>query len=95
MKSLERRIERLERLGRGRKQVGMVLIIVVPGETKEEAWRKHLAKYPENEKADTVLYISRPPPRLPDPKGEGNSQQSPRSDGQIPEKHQPGTRIVR
>ena len=90
MENLKQRIERLE----GGREIGAVILYVEPGETQEEAWRKHLAKHPEHEKAETVIIVGFSP-HLPDPAGEGSSQQSPGSDGKIPEKRQPGTRMIK
>jgi len=67
---------RLERLERGRKGKGFVVIIVDPGETAEEAWQKHLAEHPEDEKAKGRINIHQsaqgspgiPPPPRPEPK---------------------------
>jgi hypothetical protein len=48
MRSHKKRLERLERA----RPKGFPIVIVEPGETWEEAWQKHLAKHPEDEKAE-------------------------------------------
>jgi hypothetical protein len=48
--------KRLERLEGGRPKTAIV--IVKPGETEEEAWEKHLAEHPEDERAEKVFYVS-------------------------------------
>jgi hypothetical protein len=58
MGNLKRRVERLEG---GRKGRGIPIIIVRPGETTEEAWQKHLAQHPEDEKAEVGIYLILPP----------------------------------
>jgi hypothetical protein len=71
--NLKGRVDRLEGGRRGR---GAPIIIVQPGESTEEAWRKHLAEHPEDEKAAVRIIINcsgqyhpsaAPPPR-PEPK---------------------------
>jgi hypothetical protein len=72
MSNHERRLERLER---GRKRGGFVVILVHPGETAEEAWQKNLALHPESEKAKGRMNIhlsaqdssGAPPPPRPKP----------------------------
>jgi hypothetical protein len=67
--NLKRRVESLEGGWRGR---GAPIIIVYSGETTEEAWQRHLAEHPEDEKAEDRLIFKRsgqgppsaPPPRL-------------------------------
>jgi hypothetical protein len=54
MVSTKKRLERLEGGWKGR---GIAIIIVRPGETNEEAWQKHLAEHPEDEKAELILII--------------------------------------
>ena len=46
MGNLKGRVERLEG---GRQRRGILVIIVHPGETKEEVLQKHLAQHPEDE----------------------------------------------
>lgn len=94
MGNLKRRLERLERLGRGRKKAGIVLIYVGPGDTKDEAIQRHLAQHPEDKDNEEVIYWIFDVSKRKS-KHQGSSPQSPGSDGQIPEKCQPGTRIVR
>lgn len=73
MGNLKRRIERLEG---GRKERGIPVIIVGPGESSEEAWQRHLAQHPEDGKAEVRLVIKRsvrdpsnaPQPPRPEPK---------------------------
>jgi len=75
MRNLKRRVERLEA---GRKGRGIPIIIVQPGETKEEALQKYRAQHPENEKSEVRIIInlsgqdqgppSAPPPPRPEPK---------------------------
>ena len=70
--------KRLERLEAGRRGRGIEIIIVHPGETREEALQKHLAAHPESEKAEVRLIFnlsgqdqdppSAPPPPRPEPK---------------------------
>lgn len=72
MGNLKGRVERLEG---GRKGKGAPIIIVQDGETGEEAWRRHLAAHPEDEKAEFRIIIkgsgqapSAPPPPRPESK---------------------------
>ena len=76
MGNLKRRVERLEA---GRKGSGVSIIIVHPGETREEALQKDLAAPPEDKKAEVKIIInlssgqdqdspSAPPPPRPEPK---------------------------
>ena len=51
------RKQRLERLEADRKGRGAPIIIVRAGETAEEAWQKHLAQHPEDEKAKWRIVI--------------------------------------
>jgi hypothetical protein len=68
MANIKRRLERLEKiLG----HIGAPLIMVQPGETKEEAWQRHLAAHPEHAQAEVKIIITcspqAGPPRLPPP----------------------------
>ena len=75
MGNLKRRVERLEGGRRGR---GFSIIIVHPGETKEEVLQKHLAQHPEDEKDGVTIILDlsesgqdspgAPPPPRPEPK---------------------------
>ena len=56
MGNLKGRVERLEGGWRGR---GAPIIIVYSGETTEEAWQRHLAEHPEDEKAEVKLIFKR------------------------------------
>jgi len=77
---------RVERLEGGRKGRGIPIIILGPGESKEEAIQKHLAQHPEDEKAELILIIKgtgqaplgAPPPPRPEP------QDSPKAPGPAP-----------
>jgi hypothetical protein len=53
MASLKRRLERLEG-----SRVRTAIIFVWSGETDEEAWQRNLAEHPEDEKAETVIYVT-------------------------------------
>lgn len=48
--------KRLERLEGGRR--GTAYVVIKPGQTQEEAWQQHLAEYPEDERAETIFYLS-------------------------------------
>jgi len=50
--NLKRRLERLE----GLRPMRSLIICLEPGETPEEAWKKHLAKHPEDEKVENKLF---------------------------------------
>lgn len=72
MANLKRRLDRLEG---GRRGKGIPIIPVRDGETKEEAWEKHLAEHPEHATAELKLFIlgkkqdpPGPPPPRPKPK---------------------------
>ena len=73
MGNLKGRVDRLEG---GRKGRGIPIIIVMPGESKEEALQRYLAQHPEDEKAEVRIIInlsgqdppSAPPPPRPEPK---------------------------
>ena len=56
MGNLKRRVERLEG---GRKERGIPIIIVMRGESTEEAWQRHLAQHPEDKKAEVRIIIKR------------------------------------
>ena len=68
--------KRLERLEAGRKGSGVSIIFVLPGETAEEVWQKHLAAHPEREKGRVTMILDLsgqgspggPPPPRPEPK---------------------------
>ena len=53
MASIKKRLERLE----GGRQRGIPLDVVNPGETKEQAKQRHLAKHPEDKNAELVIII--------------------------------------
>jgi hypothetical protein len=67
---------RVERLEGGWKERGIPIIIVMQGESTEEAWQRHLAQHPKDEKAEVSIIIKRsgqdapsaPPPPRPEPK---------------------------
>jgi len=73
MGNLKRRVERLER---ARKGTGFSILIIRPGETREEVWQRYLAAHPEREKSGVVMILDLsgqgspggPPPPRPDPK---------------------------
>jgi len=92
--NLKRRLERLERLHRSRKQEGIVLICVGPGETSEEVIQRHLAQHPEDKDNEEILYLIIDASGWA-PKNQDSSPQSPGSDGKIPEKCSPKTRMIR
>jgi hypothetical protein len=52
--NLKKRLERIERL-QGRRNA---VVVIKPGQTKEEAWKEHLALHPEDEKAETVFVLN-------------------------------------
>jgi len=53
MASIKKRLERLE----GGRQRGMTIILVKPGETKEQATQRHLAEHPEAKNAEVLVLI--------------------------------------
>jgi hypothetical protein len=69
---------RLERLEGGRRGEGIEIIIVHPGESKEEVLQKLLNAHPEDEKAEVRIIFNlsesgqdssgAPPPPRPEPK---------------------------
>ena len=65
---------RVDRLEGGRKGRGIAIIIVMPGEGTEEAWRRHLVQHPEDEMAEARLIIRtkgrKPPSATPSPNSE-------------------------
>ena len=79
MGNLNQRLERLE--GGRRVRERPVILIVQPGETKEEALQKYRAQPSENEKGEVRIIInlsgqdqgppSAPPPPRPEPKYNG------------------------
>jgi hypothetical protein len=54
MANLKRRLERLEK---AQLRKSATVIVVKEGETKEEAWQRHLAQHPEDEKAEPLIYL--------------------------------------
>jgi hypothetical protein len=54
MASIKKRLERLEG---GRPKRGAPIILVEPGETKEQAKQRHLAKHPEDKNAEVFIII--------------------------------------
>jgi hypothetical protein len=76
-KNFKRRLERLEKL---LGHVGVPIIMVQPGETREEAWQRHLATKPESAEAGVRIVITcqtqaapgvgSPPPRPQSPERE-------------------------
>jgi hypothetical protein len=63
---------RLERLEKGRKGNGVYIMIVGPGETKEEIMQRHLAQHPEDEEGVVTLILDvsgsgQDPPSAPPP----------------------------
>jgi len=59
MASIKKRLERLE-AGR---QGGLRIIVVNPGETKEQAKQRYLAEHPGDKGAEVVVFIRRPSPK--------------------------------
>ena len=59
MASIKKRLERLE----GGRQRGITIILVKPGETKEQAKQRHLAEHPEDKDAKVVILIRSPSPK--------------------------------
>jgi len=59
MASIKKRLERLE----GGRQRGIPIIIMKPGETKEQATQRHLAEHPQDKDAEAVILIRSPSPK--------------------------------
>jgi hypothetical protein len=55
--NLKSRLEKLEAT-----QEATVIIEVLPSETEESAWRRHLAERPQDEQARIKVFLSYPPP---------------------------------
>ena len=71
MRNHEKRLKRLEKA----RPKGAPIILVEDGETYEQAWQRHLAEHPEDEKAEFYIILgpldqaspSGPPPPRPQP----------------------------
>jgi len=59
MASLKKRVQRLEK----DREEGCAFLIVYEGETTEAVWKKYLAKHPEAEKAEVVMFVKAAMPR--------------------------------
>ena len=51
---------RVERLEGNQKAGGVPIIAVMPGESTEEAWQRHLAQHPESKTAEHIIIINIP-----------------------------------
>jgi hypothetical protein len=55
MASIKKRLERLEASCRARR--GLLIIVLKPGETVEQAKQRHLTEHPEAKEAETLVII--------------------------------------